>query len=201
MIKIRWLVVGRNLNGLSEKMKIKTSWLPCAPDFELSGNVVISVLPGSVYNIRCCSDTQLCPSLRPHGLQHTGLPCPSLFPGACSNSCLLSRWCHPNISSSVVPFSSCPQSFQHQGLFQWVSSSHQVTKVWRVSSSISPSNEYSGLISFRMDWLDLLVVQGTLKSLLQHCSLKASILIPGNLFSSVRQCRNADVLGKKCYYR
>ena len=65
---------------------------------------------------------------------------------------------------------------QHQGLFQWVSSSHQVAKYWSFSFSISPSNEYSGLISFRMDWLDLLTVQGTLKSLLQHHSSKASIL-------------------------
>ena len=65
---------------------------------------------------------------------------------------------------------------QHQGLFQRVSSSHQVAKVLSFSFSISPSNEYSGLISFRMDWLDLLAVQGTLKSLLQHYSSKASIL-------------------------
>ena len=65
---------------------------------------------------------------------------------------------------------------QHQGLFQWVSSSHQVAKVWSFSFSISPSNEYSGWISFRMDWLDLLAVQGTLKSLLQYHSSKTSIL-------------------------
>ena len=64
----------------------------------------------------------------------------------------------------------------HQGLFKWVSSSHQVAKVWSFNFSISPSNEYSGLISFRMDWLDLLADQGTLKSLLQHHSSKASIL-------------------------
>ena len=61
--------------------------------------------------------------------------------------------------------------FQHQGLFQWVSS-----KEWRFSFSISPSNEYSGLISFKIDWFDLLAVQGTPKSLLQHRSLKASVL-------------------------
>ena len=67
-------------------------------------------------------------SLQPHELQHARLPCPSPTPRACSNSCPSSRCCHPTISSSVVPFSSCPQSFQHQGLFQWVSSSHQVTK-------------------------------------------------------------------------
>ena len=65
---------------------------------------------------------------------------------------------------------------QHQGLFQWVSSSYQWLKYWSFSFSISPSKAYSGLISFRMDWLDLLAVQGTLKSLLQHHSSKASIL-------------------------
>ena len=65
---------------------------------------------------------------------------------------------------------------QHQGLFKWVSSLHQVPKYWSFNFNISPSNEYSGLISFRMDGLDLLAVQGTLKSLLQHHSSKASIL-------------------------
>ena len=65
---------------------------------------------------------------------------------------------------------------QHQGLFKWVGLSHQVARVLSFSFSISPSNEYSRLISFRMDWLDLLAVQETLKSLLQHHSSKASIL-------------------------
>ena len=71
---------------------------------------------------------------------------------------------------------------QHQGLFKWVNSSHQVAKYWSSSFSISPSNEYPGLISFRMDWLDLLAVQGTLKSLLQHHSSKASILLCSDFF-------------------
>ena len=72
-----------------------------------------------------------------------------------------------------------PPSFnlsQHQGLFKWVSSSHQWPKYWSFSFSISPSNEYSGLISSRMEWLDLLAVQRTLKSLLQHHSSNTSIL-------------------------
>ena len=71
---------------------------------------------------------------------------------------------------------------QHQGLFKWVSSSHQVPNYWSFSSNISPSNEYPGLISFRMDWLDLLAVQWTLKSLLQHHSSKASILLHSDFF-------------------
>ena len=74
------------------------------------------------------------------------------------------------------PFPPALNLSQHQGLFQWVSTSKQVAKNWNFSFSISPSNEYSGLIAFRMDWLDLLAVQGTLKSLLQHHSSKASIL-------------------------
>ena len=83
----------------------------------------------------------------------------------CSNSCPLSQWSHPTTSSSVIPFSSYFNFSQLQGLFQWVSSSHQVAKYWSFSFNISPSNEYSGLISFRIDWFDLLAFQGTLKSL------------------------------------
>ena len=79
---------------------------------------------------------------------------------------------HPLLSPSPPAFNSC----QHQGLFQGVSSSHRWPKYWNFSFSISHSNEYSGLISFRTDWLDLLAVQGTLKSLLQHHSSKASII-------------------------
>ena len=94
--------------------------------------------------------------------------------GAYSNSCPLSQWCHPTISSSVIPFYFCLQSFPASGSFQM---SHFFASGGQsFSFSISPSNEYSGLISFRMDWLDILVVQRTLKSLLQHHSLKTSIL-------------------------
>ena len=93
------------------------------------------------------------------------------------NPCPLGWWCHPTISSSVISFSSYLQSFPSSGSFQmskfllirW-------PKYWSFSSSISPSNEHPGLISFRMDWLNLLAVQGTLKSVLQHHSSKASIL-------------------------
>ena len=76
-------------------------------------------------------------SLWPHEPQHTRPPCPSPTPGVQPNPCPLSRWYHPTISSSVVPFSSCLQSFQHQGLFQWVSFSHQVAKVLEFSASTS----------------------------------------------------------------
>ena len=91
-------------------------------------------------------------SSRPHGLQHTRLPCPSPTPGANSNSQPLSWWCHPTISSSVVPFSSRLQSFPASRVF----SNESVLRIrwpkyWSFSFSISPSNEYSELISFRMD--------------------------------------------------
>ena len=82
----------------------------------------------------------------------------------------------PSNSGMVAPSPSAFNLSQHQGPFQWVSSSHQVAKVLELRFSISPSNEYSGLVSFRMDWLDLLDVQGTLECLLQHHNSKASIL-------------------------
>ena len=115
-------------------------------------------------------------SLRPHGLQYTRPPCPSLTPKVYLNSCPLSKWCHPTISSSVVPFSSCLQSPSIRGFSNESVLHIRWPKYWTFSFNISPSNEYSGLISFRVDWLDLLAVQGTLKSLLQHHSSKASIL-------------------------
>ena len=106
-------------------------------------------------------------SLRPHESQHTRPPCPSPTPRVHSNSHQSSQWCHPAISSSVVPFSSCSQSlpasesFPMSQLFTW---GDQSTRCF----SIIPSKEHPGLISFRMDWLDLLEVQGSLKRLLQH---------------------------------
>ena len=116
-------------------------------------------------------------SLWPHGLQHARPPCPSPTPGVYSKSCPLSRWCHPVISSSVVPFSSCSQSLSASGsfpmsqLFSWGGQSIGVS----ASASVLPMN-HPGLVSFRMDCLDLLAVQGTLKSLLLYHSSKASIL-------------------------
>ena len=121
-------------------------------------------------------------SFQPHGLQHARPPGPSPTPGAYSNSCPLSQWCHPTVSSSVVTFSSRLQSFPVR-FFSSESTFHmRWPQYWSFSFSISPSNEHPGLISFRMDWLDLLAVQGTLKSLLQHHSSKASILQCSALF-------------------
>ena len=118
-------------------------------------------------------------SLRPHKLQHTRLLYPSLSPWVWSNLCPLSQWCHPTISSSIAPFSSCPQIFPSIRVFSNESVLHiRWPKYWSFCFSISPCNEYSGLISFRIDWFDLCAVQGTLKRLFQHHSSKMSTLGP-----------------------
>ena len=110
------------------------------------------------------------------GLQHTRLLCPSPSPRACSNSCPLSRWCHPTISSCLCLLL-LPSIFPSIRVFPNDLVLHiKWPKYCSFSFSISTSDEYSGLISFRMDWLDFLAVQGTLKSLLQNHSSKASIL-------------------------
>ena len=119
--------------------------------------------------VQLLSHVWLC---NPVDLEPARLPCPSLSPRICSNSCPLSQQCHPTISSALAPFSSRPQSFPASRSFskelvvciRW-------PKYW--SFSVSPSNEYSGLISFRIDWFNLLAIHGTLKSLLQHHNLKA----------------------------
>ena len=112
-------------------------------------------------------------SLWPHELQHARPHYPSPTPRVHPNSCPSSWWCHPAISSSVVPFSSCPQSlptsesFPMSQLFAWGGQSIGVSALaWK---------KHPGLISFRTDWLELLAVQGTLRSLLQHHSSKVSI--------------------------
>ena len=114
-------------------------------------------------------------SLHPCELQHTRLPYSSLSLGVCSNSCPLNRWCHPTIPSSVASFSSCPQSFPTSGSFPDSALHISWPKYWSVCFNISPCNEYSGLISFRIDWFDLFAVQGTLKSLFQF-QFEASVL-------------------------
>ena len=130
---------------------------PGKPQFQL-------LTPFSKY---CChSATKLCLTLcNPMDYSMPGFP---ILHRVCSNSCSLSQWCHPTISSSVIPFSYCLQSFPALGSFP-------VSQLFAFSFSISPPNEYSGLISFKIDWFDLLALQRTLKSLLQHYSSKASI--------------------------
>ena len=114
-------------------------------------------------------------SLWPPKLQHARLPCPSPSPRVCSNSCLLSWWCHLTISSTVVLFSSCLWSFPASGSFPISCLFIKWPQYQSFRFSINPPSEFPGLISFRMDWLDLLAAQETLKSLLHHHNLKASI--------------------------
>ena len=135
-------------------------------------------------------------SLWPHESQHTRPSCPSSpTPGVHSNSCPSSQWCHPAISSSVIPSPPAPNPSQHQSLFRWVNSHIRWPKHWSFSFSIIPPKEHPGLISFRMEWLDLLAVQGTLKSLLQHHSSKASIL-PHSVFFTVQLSHSYITTGK-----
>ena len=123
------------------------------------------------------SVTQLCPTLwDPMDCSMPGLPVHHKLLEFIQTHI---HWVGDAIQPSYLLSSPSPtfSLSQHQGLFQWVSSSHQVDKYWRFSFSFSPSNEHPELISFRMDWLDLLAIQGILKSLLQHHSSKASFLI------------------------
>ena len=148
----------------------------------LSCSVVCGILPDRGLNpccqhsVRFSSVAQSCPTLWPHGLQPSRLPCPSPTSTVNSNSCPSSQWCHPTISSSVIPFSSRLQSFPASGSFpmsQFFPSGGQSIGA-SASASVLPMNTQDW--SFRMDWLDLLAVQGTLKSLFQHHSSKAAIL-------------------------
>ena len=140
-------------------------WMTCHPELPIFYNLKSSVQ---------FSHSVLSDSLQPHGLQHARLSCPSPTPRAYSNSCPSSRSCHPTISSSVIPLSSCLQSFLASGSFpvgQLFTSGGQTIGA-SASASVLPMNI---LISFRIELYDLLEVQGTLKSLLQHHSLKASV--------------------------
>ena len=100
--------------------------------------------------------------LRPHELQHARFPCPSLSLRDCSNSCSLSQWCHPTISSSVTPHLPLLSSLPASGSLPKVDFCIRWSKYWSFSLGLSSSSEYSELISFRIDWFDLFKVQGTL---------------------------------------
>ena len=123
------------------------------------------------------SQSVMSDSLQPHGLQHTRLSCLSLSARVWPNSCPLSQCCHSNCLILCHPLLLLPSIFPRTRVFsnelalriRWL-------KYWSFSFSISPSKEYSWLISFRIGWFDLLAIQGTLKSLLQHHNSKASII-------------------------
>ena len=123
----------------------------------------------------CCPVTKSCPALQSCGLQHTRLPCSSLSHGNCSDSCPWSQWCLSNHLMLCHPLLLLPSIFPSLRVFSKELAIHiRWPNYW--SFSISASNEYSGLVSFRINWFDLLAVKRTLKSLFQHHSLKASIL-------------------------
>ena len=136
----------------------------------------------AAHALHCFSSVQfsrlvMSDSLWPHELQHTRPPCPSPTPGVYTSSCPLSRWCHPAVSHPLSsPSPPAPNPSQHQALFQWVNSSHEVAKVLEFQLQHQSFQWTPRMISFRMDWLDLLAVQETLKSLIQHHSSKASVL-------------------------
>ena len=115
-------------------------------------------------------------SLWPHETQHARPPCASPTPGVHPNPCPLNRWCHPTSHPLSSPSPPALNLSQHQGLFKWVSYSNQVAKVMEFQLQHQSSQWTPRIDILRMDWLDLLAVQGTLKSLLRHHSSKASIL-------------------------
>ena len=146
----------------------------------------------SIYISRLCKDchcsfAKLCPTLfNPMDCSKPDFPVHHCLPEFVQT---LSHWVSDSIQPSCPLSSLSPPAFnlsQHQSLFQWVSALHQVAKYWNFSSHISPSNKYSGWISFRIDWFDLLAVQGTLKSLLQYHSLKASVLQHSTFFIRIK---------------
>ena len=158
-----------------KKIKINAESTPGMTSERQSKCLYLILMWMNIYSVQF-SCSVVSNSVQPHGLQHARLPCPSPSPGVCSNSCSLScdafQSCHP-LSSPSPPVFVFPRIrvFSNESVLRirW-------SKYWSFSFSISTSNEYSGLISFRMDWLDLLADQRTLKSLLQHYSSKTLIL-------------------------
>ena len=136
-------------------------WLTSFHEFKLRRTQVWWLWYGDSLDRKWVSSVQfshsvVSDSLWPHESHHAMPPYPSPTPGVHSNSCPSSRWCHPSISFSVVPFSSCPQSLLASESFpiSWLFVCIRWPKYWSFSLSISPSSEYSGLISFRIDWFD-----------------------------------------------
>ena len=154
------------ITGNNWKYCLYHQWFDC--------NIIFKNMHKVIYQFSSLQSV-MSDSLQFHGLQHTRFPCPSPTPRACSNSCPLSQWCYTTISSSVVPFPSCLQCFPASLFFpvsQIFTSGGQSIEV-SSSASVLPMNIQDWFL-FRIDWSDLLAVHGTLKSLLQHHSSKAS---------------------------
>jgi len=179
--------------GLWWESSLLLPWIVLCPCFNLGFSSIVIALSNMIFLNLFLSmffiDTHCCCSVArswltlcdPMDCSTPGFPpCPSLSPGVCSNSCPLSQWCHPTISSSVIPFCFLPSIFPLIRVFSCESAlCIRRPKYW--SFSINSSNEYWESISFRIDWFDLFAVQGTLKSLRHHIS-KASILCHSAFF-------------------
>ena len=151
----RWIIQYNSFNEPHEKSNfcLKQSRPKSWKSLDLNIYFVVAI-------VQSVTQSVMSDSLRFHGRQHTRLSCPSPSSGARSNACPLSWWCYPTISSSFVPFSSYPQPFPASGSFSNESTlCIKWPMYWRFSFSVSPSNEYSGLISFRIDWYDLFASQ------------------------------------------
>ena len=158
------------------KLTATTKKVLCCAELFFISELKIRVCEPLPNSFGGCSITQSRLNLWLQELQHARLLCPSPSPGACSNSCPLRWWCHPTMSSFfhfLLPLTSIFPSikvFSNDSALciRW-------PNYWSFSFSISCSSKYSGMMSFRIDWFDLLAVQGTLKSLLQNHSSKASV--------------------------
>ena len=156
-------------------------WLNTIGDILISNTVIYIYICIYIYSVQFIHSV-VSDCLQSHGPQHTRPLCSSPAPRVHPNPCPSSWWCPPAISSSVFPLLFLPSIFPSIRVFSNESALRiRWPKYWSLSF-ISPANEHPGLISFRMDWLDLLAVQGTLLSLLQHHSSKASILLCSAFF-------------------
>ena len=178
--KLAFVIRIRGINGVSPKI-LKV--LQCLHLCQIFSGTCVKFNKASLKTLRIrepyvtllFSHSVVSNSLRPHELQHARLPCPSLSPRVCSNSCPFSQWCHSTIYLLLPPSPLDLSLSQNQGLFQWVGSSHQVAKVLELQLQYQSFQWIFRVDFFQIDWFDLLAVQGTLKRLLQHQNLNLAL--------------------------
>ena len=160
-------------------------------------------MPGTKWKLTfccCCSVAKLYLTLCFLMYYSSQFLLPSLSLGVCSNSCPLSQWCYLTTSFSVTPSTPALNLSQHQGLFHWVNSSHQVTKVLELQLQQQFLRQIFRLDFHYIYWIDMCAVQGTLKSFLQHHNLKASVLWHSPFFV-VQLSHQYIITGKNCTIR